>query len=149
MIFLLLLIFLCQSAESQISKDSLVGYWNAKSDTGGSYNFTSENTFSYYPQKCGLDELDRVIRINGKYYLSGDSLFLRISSSFEKVGGKFIYGYKGGRWVWFLKKEEIKIITQDSSDQSILKISSMLLNDRVHIIQIDDVPYYKIIGPIY
>ena len=81
----------CYSQNTKISKEQLIGVWQEKTEKIGTslldnYQFFPTGEFIF--NITGYDEINRIVSIKGKYSLSNDTLYFKVESTDEIVGGE-------------------------------------------------------------
>lgn len=89
-IFLILLLNATITYCQAISQKILIGAWQEKTNEIsstylGTYQFFPDGKFKYNTN--GYDGLQRVLSIKGSYKLDEDTLFLKVESTVEEIGG--------------------------------------------------------------
>jgi hypothetical protein len=90
-ILLLVLLINLLNYSQTLKKENIVGIWQANTNIIGSgyqetYQFFINGNFIFHTNQN--DGLQRILEIKGSYILVADTIYLKVKSTIEKIGGK-------------------------------------------------------------
>lgn len=143
------LLFLNVSVFSQLlNQASICGVWQNKSQIIGAgwldrYQFYPNGSFIF--RLSEYDGAKRLIALKGHYRINKDTLFFKIETTVEKIGGSIIRDPENTlHGSWTIAKCKILEIKQTGIDESYAILSSCKKNSKLPCILIDGDEYYRI-----
>jgi hypothetical protein len=136
-----------QNSDEIISKDSLVGIWQANNSQlaaglGDNYQFFNDNTFKYNFNTMSC-ELRRLWAIIGDFKIISDDIILTVTATLESVGGHIeLGGVEEGEGGFLIVNDNWETIKQ--KEPSILKISITNYDPNRRSINIDGRIFFKL-----